>query len=140
MNSAIELHDSVISQIQDRGRSVVVVFSPSYVHMSQGQPGIDTGSGWVQNARLTLAGASVSGNRPPLPENLWDGSLLVGGRKHHNADPIPLQARGPVELRLVFVSGHEVVVSGEAIELELTGEATYVEDFDGGTEELSRNV
>ncbi|MGO9913754.1 MAG: hypothetical protein ACLQIB_03450 [Isosphaeraceae bacterium] len=50
--------------------------------------------------------------------------------------PIPLRAGGPVELNLVFVSGHEIVVSGEAIELELMGEATYVEEFDGGKNDL----
>jgi len=140
VNSAIEFHDSVISRIQEIGRCVVVEFSPSYVHESDGQPGIDTGSGWIQNARVTLTGASVSGNRPLLPESLWDGSLRVGGQKYDNLFPIPLQACGPVELHLVFLSGNEVVVSGEAIEFELIGEATYVEEVDGGNEDISRSV
>jgi len=51
--------------------------------------------------------------------------------------PIPLQARGHVELHLVFVSGDQVVVSGEAIELELMGEARYLDEVDGGNEDLS---
>ncbi|MGO9462871.1 MAG: hypothetical protein ACLQVF_01740 [Isosphaeraceae bacterium] len=136
MNSAIEFHDSVISQIQVTYRYVFVEFSPSYVHKSDGQPGIDTGSGWLQNARLRLNGASASGNRPLLPESLWHGSLRIGGQKHNGMLPIPLPAGGPVELNLVFVSGHEIVVSGEAIELELMGEATYVEEFDGGKNDL----
>jgi len=136
VNSAIECHDSVISQIQVTDRCVVVDFSPSYIHKSDGQPGVDTGSGWLQNARLRLTGASVSGKLPLLPESLWDGSLRIGGQKHNNVLPIPLQAIGPVELNLVFVSGHEVVVLGEAVELELMGAATFVEEVDGGKNDL----
>jgi hypothetical protein len=67
---------------------VVVEFSPAYVHKSHGKPGIDAGTGWVQNARLTLTGATVSGDRPSLPGALWDGSLLVGGSEHDNVVPI----------------------------------------------------
>jgi hypothetical protein len=45
--------------------------------------------------------------------------------------PHPLAARGPVELRLVFASGQEIVVSAESMELEFIGEASYVEEFNG---------
>jgi len=131
VNSAIDFHDSDISQIQETGRCVFVEFAPAYVHKSEGRPGIDTGTGWLQDARLTLTGASVSGNRPLLPESLWDGSLQVGGQKHNNVFPTPIPAVGPVVLNLVFASGHEVVVSGEAVELEWIGEATYVEEVAG---------
>lgn len=71
-----------------------------------------------------------------LPKSLWHGSLRIGGQKHNNVLPIPLQAIGAVELNLVFVSGHEVVVSGEAIEVGLMGEATCVEEVDGGKNDL----
>jgi hypothetical protein len=130
MNSAIELHDSVICQIQEIGRDVVVEFSPAYVHKSQGRPGIDPGSGWSQNARLTLTGALVSADLPALPESVSDGDLNVAGRKHSNLLPVPLTASGPIELRLVFRSGHEVVISGDAIELKLMGEVRCLEEFD----------
>jgi hypothetical protein len=132
MNSKIELHDSEVSRIHEIGRSVDIEFSPAYVHKSRGKRGIDAGTGWVQNARLRFTGATVSGDRPSLPVTLWDGSLLVGGLEHDNVVPIPLAARGPVELRLVFASGQEIVVSAESIELELIGEASYVEEFSGG--------
>jgi hypothetical protein len=137
MNSNIELHDSEVSQIHEIGQSVVIEFSPAYVHKSHGKPGVDAGTGWVQNARLTLTGATVSGDRPPLPGALWDGSLLVGGLEHDNVVPIPLAARGSVELRLFFASGQEIVVSAESIELELIGEASYVEEFNGGEADCS---
>ncbi len=80
---------------------------------------------------MTLTGASVSGNRPLLPASLWDGSLQVAAQKHNNVFPTPIPEVGPVVLSLVFASGHEVVISGEAIELEWIGEATYVEEVAG---------
>ena len=68
MNSEIELHDSVISEIHEIDRTMVVEFAPAYVHTSRGKPGLDAGTGWVQNARLRLTGATISGDRPLLPE------------------------------------------------------------------------
>jgi len=139
VRSGIELHDSTISQIDETGPIVVIKFSPAYVHKSERKPGIDAGTGWVQNARLRLTGACRSGDRPVLPENLWDGSLRVGFQEYPNWLPIRLQAREAVELHLVFVSGHEIDISAESIELELTGEAKYVEEFGGGNADPSRS-
>ena len=132
MNNEIELHDSVISQMHEIERRMIVEFSPAYVHRSKGKPGIDSGSGWVQDVRMSLTGATPSGNCPLLPETLSEGSLRVGGLERHNLLPVTLQTHGLVELRLVFVTGQEVVISAEAITLELTGEARYVEEFSGG--------
>jgi len=132
MNSGIELHDSTISRIDQTGSIVEIEFSPAYVHKSEGKPGIDAGTGWVQAARVRFTGASLSGDRPLLPEILSDGSLRVGVHVHANWLPIPLLASEPVELQLVFVSGRAIDISAESIELELTGPATYVEEFGGG--------
>ena len=106
MNSEIELHDSVISEIHEIDRTVVVEFAPAYLHKSQGTPGLDAGTGWVQNARLRLTGATISGDRPLLPETLSEGSLRVGGLKHDNLLPVPLRVLGLVELcRFLHGSG-----------------------------------
>jgi hypothetical protein len=139
VNSEIELHDSVISQIQEIDRSVIVELSPAYVHKSKVRPGLDAGTVWVQNARLRLSSATLSGYRPVPPEALSDGSLWVGGLKHKNLLPATIQAHGLVELRLVFATGEETVISAEAIALELTGESCYVEEFSGGNLDPSRS-
>lgn len=139
MNSEIELHDSVVSQIQEIDRTVLVEFAPAYVHKSEGRPGLDTGTGWVQNARMRLTDATISGNRPLLPETLSEGNLRVGGLKYDNLLPVTVQALGPVELRLGFATGQEMVISAEAIVLELTGEAQYVEEFRSDDVDPSRS-
>ncbi len=129
MNTIIELHDSCVSEIARLDDSVAVRFQPAYLHKSEGRPGFDSGTGWVQDAVLILADASVSGSKPDLPCDLWGGTLIVGGERHSNAIPVPLKVTAPIELNLVFDPAHTVTVTGRGVRLELFGEPTYVEEF-----------
>ena len=129
MNSAIELHDSRIGRIRVVDGEALIEFAPAYLHKSEGRPGMDPGTGWVQAVRLTLSRALIRGPLPDLPDEISDGGLRVDSTSLENVIPIPLQARGDIELRLLFVSGHEVIFTADSIALELTGEANYVEEF-----------
>ena len=44
-NSAIELHDSVITGIRTDDDAHVVIDIEAYVHVSNGEPGVDPGTG-----------------------------------------------------------------------------------------------
>lgn len=129
VNSAIELHDSTVGQIREVDGSILVTFTPAYFHKSKGWPGIDPGTGWAQEARLTLSGAVIRGPLPDMPAGLWDGGLRIGGDCVSNVIPLPLQALGGIELSLVFRSGHEVIIAAGSIVLELVGEARYIEEW-----------
>lgn len=108
---------------------MIVHFRPAYLHKSEGRPGIDSSTGWVQDARLIFVDASASGGFPDLPCDVMDGELLVGGERHKNSIPVPLDITHHTELRLVFDSIHSVTVMGRAVRLELLGEPRYVEEF-----------
>ena len=54
MNTVIEIHDSRVTEISNRNGTVIVHFQPTYLHKSEGRPGLDAGTGWVQEARLIL--------------------------------------------------------------------------------------
>ena len=84
MNTLIELHDSRVSAVAWDGDLLVVSLTPAYLHKSNGQPEIDPGTGWTQNARLLIGGASLVGDLPELPCDLWDGELTFGGEIHSN--------------------------------------------------------
>lgn len=129
MNAKIEIHDSKVAEISRLDGAVLVHFLPAYLHKSQGRPGLDPGTGWVQEARLLFSDANVSGCLPDLPCDVTDGELLVGAERHDNAIPIPLTAVASTELRLVFDPAHIVLVTGQAVRLELVGEPRYVEPF-----------
>ena len=60
---------------------------------------------------------------------MMDGNLVLEDERHANSIPVPLEVKGPVELRLVCDSIHTVTVTGRGVRLELMGEPKYVEEF-----------
>src|SRR4029077_7988080 len=88
-NRAIEFHDSTFDGLEKDRTNVTLRFSAAYIHESNGKPGLDAGSGWIQEARLHIAGASLSGEIPELPRDLWDGSIRLGDELYQMT-PIPL--------------------------------------------------
>src|SRR5688500_14560382 len=102
MNTVIELHDTKVAEIVARQGTVTVHFLPAYLHKSEGRPGFDAGTGWVQDARLVFEDAFVSGRFPNLPCDVMEGELLVGAEHHDNSIPVPLEVAAPSELRLTF--------------------------------------
>jgi hypothetical protein len=72
-NRAIEIHDAMLARLSLEGGDARLHFSEVYIHESQGIPGRDAGSGWVQEARVTISGAgskfrSLSG--PPISRSV----------------------------------------------------------------------
>lgn len=129
MNTAIELHDSTVAEISSRAGTVIVRFVPAYLHKSEGRPGLDCGTGWVQDAQLRFADAFVTGACPDLPCDIMDGELVFGGDRRDNEIPVPLEVTEPTKLSLKFGPKHAVTVKGRSVRLELLGEAKYVEEF-----------
>lgn len=133
MNSTIEIHDSRVAGISESDGNVIVHFRPAYLHKSEGRPAIDSGTGWVQEARLIFSEASVNGGFPDWPCDIMDGEIIIGGERHRNLIPVPLQLAKVTELRLVCDVVHTVTVSGRGVRLELVGEPRYVEEFQDDT-------
>lgn len=130
-NQAIEIHDSELKSVTVSNGNIVLELSPAYIHMSDGRPGIDPGTGWIQNAVLRVRGDAIAGSMSQLPCDLWDGYLKVNGQISDNLIPIPLDATGDIELHFTSRAGESVQVRGEGITLELLGEPKYVDDFPG---------
>ncbi len=129
MNSLIELHDSTLSAIAQRGAFTSVDFKPAYFHWSAGQPGRDPGEGWVQDATLWFEDAAIVGVVPELPCDVLDGELRVGEQMHSNEIPVPFQSREPVKLLVRFSPDGRVNIRGSTAWLELLGEPRYVDKF-----------
>jgi hypothetical protein len=129
MNTVIEIHDSRVAEITNRDGIVVVHFRPAYLHKSEGRAGIDSGTGWVQDARLIFVEATTSGDFPDWPCDIMDGEIILGDERHRNLIPVPLDVPTPTELGLICDSVQTVTVSGRGVRLELIGEPRYAEDF-----------
>lgn len=128
MNAAIEIHDSTVAEIGERDGAVVVHFKPAYIHKSKGRPAFDSGTGWVQEARLIFSEASLSGDLPDWPCDILDGEITLGSERHSNLIPVPLEVAKFTEQRLVCDDIHTVTVTGRGVRLELVGEPRYVEE------------
>jgi hypothetical protein len=101
VNTAIEIHDSRVAEISEQEGTVIVHFLPAYLHKSEGRPAFDSGTGWVQEARLIFAEASVSGDFPDWPSDIMDGEIIVDGERYANLIPVPLEVTKLTELRLI---------------------------------------
>jgi hypothetical protein len=131
----IEIHDSTLSGIESVGRETHLLLSPAYVHRSEGRPGVDLGTGWLQEVAVIIREAVVESSPSRLPCWLSDGALSVGDKAWENAIPLPLDGRiGPVSLRAVTEHGEPVVVRGAGIEVVPRGEPRFVEEVPGATE------
>ena len=129
MNTVLELHDSRVAEIAQRDGMVTVHFQPAYLHKSEGRPGFDPGTGWVQEARLKFSEATTSGEFPDWPCDLRDAELIVGAERHRDQIPVPFESAMVTELRLICDAAHTVTVTGRAAILELLGEPSYVEEY-----------
>ncbi len=131
MNSEVEIHDSTLARITPDGRDLVLCLAPAYVHRSAGRPGIDQGSGWLQDIDLVIFEAVVESSPSDLPAGLSEGSFTDGEIRWDNSIPLPLDVRGSVSLTAVTCRGEILAVRGTGASAATRGEAKYVEEFPG---------
>jgi len=126
--SALELYDSRVSRIDEANGIVSVHFSHAYIHKSSGAPGKSAGTGWSQEAVLTLFEVGALPELPPLPNTIAEGFLEVGGIRHELI-PLPFKRKVGARLVLVFVDGAQIEIVGDMPVMELKGSAIFLEDF-----------
>jgi len=128
MNSALELYDSRIDHIDLADGVAALHFSHAYIHKSKGPVGLAPGTGWSQEARLVLEGATLLTPIPDLPQAIMDGFIEVGGIRHEMI-PLPFRRKVGARLCLSFSDGHSLTIVGERPYIELLGQATFLEEF-----------
>jgi len=130
LNAAIELHDSTVESVVQVGQVIRIALRPAYVHRSAGNPGIDPGSGYVQDFVLEFGTARIEAGFGPLPADVFDGEFLAGNQQFNNVISLPCDIAAPVSLTL-FLSpdNRRASVSGLSVKAVPAGEAVYVEDF-----------
>lgn len=127
MNAGLELHDSTLASVTSANGAVVILLSPAYIHRSEGQPGIDAGSGWLQDATLTIPGSGDFASPAELPIDISDGFLRIGESVHNNMLPAGGHFVGAIELSLTLANSETVVFRGTGIEIQMQGDAKWLE-------------
>jgi len=131
MNSAIELHDSELLDVELDSRGNGTVTLDAYVHRTDGQPGVSPGDGGLQRVRFSMEMMTTAGNVGSLPATIYEGSLALDNRNHDNVVPLPLQAAENAILTLMLANDARVIhISGKTVFVEPEGEFRFVERVD----------
>lgn len=128
MSKVLELYDSRVSNISWQDDAAIVHFSVGYIYDAKGVPGASPASEWSQEVNIVLEEAKVLGSMPSLP-NAAIGGYLQLGKVHHDMIPVPLHSKHHARLYLQFSDYSELEMVGEAIHVELLGEAILLEGF-----------
>ena len=129
-NRAIEIHDSALDKITLEGGVATLYFPEVYIHSSSGLPGIDAGTGSVQEAMIYIGDAQIEGAFSKESREayggyahyLYDGSIKINGSVFDNMIPVPLDVNGEIELTMECW-GDIIRVRGISAKLELIGTA-----------------
>ncbi len=66
---------------------------------------------------------------------IMEGTLSVSGRQYENLVGVPFRAEGPSVLQLVGDERESARLAGSGVSIELTGDATFIEDLPWDLEE-----
>ncbi len=129
MNCALEFHDCRVTSITSANGTISLNFSAAYLHKSEGVPGVDDGSGWVQEGKLEFVNATELGAVDIGEGWMVGGTLAVQSGEPMSMLPVPFDAAGGVTATFTFNNGVDVHLTAEAAHLSLTGHAEFVEEF-----------
>ncbi len=129
MSTILQLNESTIESIsRGPGDVVLVRFAPAILIKSQGIPGVDASTRWIQGGELRITEAELDGEPGTLPAVPASGSMECGGYKYVDMMPVPLAGSGFAQLKLSFTAGAgPVLVTGEDAVLSMAGDPRYVE-------------
>ncbi|XZE19334.1 hypothetical protein SH449x_004651 [Pirellulaceae bacterium SH449] len=128
INAAIELHDSKLTSI-DEDDELLVVELMAYLHQSDGSPGIDPGTVWMQSVRLTFLNGTMQCTLVEFPDTILDGCLTLSGEQFENCFAMPLKHDGPTVLSLDFANDIDLTVQADGLRVEYLGTPTFLEKF-----------
>ena len=128
-NRLIEIHDSVVESISAPVGFAVIHFSRAYLHQSDGIPGQDASTVWIQKADLRIRDGMAGPGCPTMPITILEGHIKLGQNFLDNGIPIPLDYKGAVEVRLASWNDREIIIRGTGVQLRLLGEPKFVEVF-----------
>ena len=108
---------------------MTITFKAAYLHRSDGEPGIDKGTGWIQAGSLVF-GSAILPSTPDIGEGwIVDGSLRIDAADELHLMPVPFNVVGTIAAAFTFNNGYVLRLQGKSSKLTLTGEAEFVDDF-----------
>ena len=129
MNKSIEFHDSTLSKITQDHETIVLHFDKAYIHQSEGIPGIDNGTGWVQSIDIQLSQAKINFLPKNMPIDLYTGYFILDNKKLDNGIDLPLNSSGKIEICFTTNFNEKIVITAKSVSSIEESELEFVEDF-----------
>jgi hypothetical protein len=127
MNRAVEFHDSILEGATVVGTEVILLLR-AYVHHSEGIPGMNSGTVWIQAVTARFLAGIWEGDMPDVPADISSGKLMVGNNERKELLSLPLVLAEPLTLHFILMNG-ELRIQGSGLELMPVGEPVIVEAF-----------
>ena len=131
MKSALEFHDSDVVELRPSETTLHIIFEPAYVHRSEGRPGVDAGSGFLQPAEIVFSGAKFTEKDGPCAGAISEGLITIAGKRYDSVLPLPIDVTGKVSAEFTFESGAVLSVTATGVSCASTGPAVLVDGYEG---------
>lgn len=122
MRFAFEFHDSEVRDVVVDGDAVHVRFAAASVRDDQGR------RGWLPSVRLTLTGATLSGDARHAFGKLVEGRLDLDGQPTKPL-ALPTTLAGDLDLALRFANGTALTLRGRTLAASVADDARFAEDL-----------
>ena len=133
-NRAIMFHDIEVAGIVQVGSQMTLCIK-GYMYASDGRPGRDSGSEWLQAGALILNMPAVeervwrvAAYQWDLPAYVYDGEMKVGDVVLDML-PVPFHVNEQTDLAFKMSDGQVMQLRAVGAELVLLGESEYMEEW-----------
>jgi hypothetical protein len=130
MKKALEIHDSTISEIKKNDLSIILFLGKGIMHHSEGEPGIDKGTCWLQSIEIYLENARIINEPDDIPNELDFGYFIINGTKYDNMIKVPFKESGDIEVILETFFGNELRINAGKITISEIDSPQYLQDFE----------
>lgn len=127
-NVVLEFHDSNVASVKAVDGGLQIFFGAAYAHRSNGEPGVEAGSGYIQAVEFLLREVTWTGALEQCIGAISDGELAVDSRPI-GLVPLPFRATGSVTLHLQFSNGSVLSVTGSYVQVYQSGPSRFVEKY-----------
>jgi hypothetical protein len=126
MNTAMEMHDSVVLQVESSADGSGFILFRAVIFRSPLRPAIDPGEGGWQNVRMTFKDMRVEGTIPNDEPYAADGYLSVDRISDDGLIPFPANHLGEILLSMVLSDKFETTnIRASSVSILAEGEFEF---------------
>ena len=130
MNKALEIHDSTLNEIKKNHSAIILCLGKAIMHHSEGEPGVDKGTCWIQTIEILLENARIINEPDDIPNDLDYGYFIINETKYDNVIKTPFKESGEIEIMFETFFNNELRINADKITISEIDKPIYLQDFE----------